>query len=75
MINYINEIVTDQTIFTYMSTHDSVIYPLAYKLNNYELIKLPDYCSSIRIEVWSDLLRIYYDELLIQETCDKIIKI
>ena len=53
-------------------THDNmVIALLKYISYKYELdIKLfdiPDFCSSIRFELWNENIRIYYDSLFLVE--------
>ncbi|AYV77751.1 MAG: histidine phosphatase domain-containing protein [Edafosvirus sp.] len=53
--------------FVYMSTHDSMVYPLALKYNKGKPLKVPDFCSSVRYEVWDQCIRIYYDDLLLVE--------
>lgn len=51
----------------YLSTHDTIIYPLALLIAN-EKVKLPDFCSSVRFELWcNNDLRIYYDDVLIKQ--------
>jgi hypothetical protein len=56
----------------FISTHDSIIYPLAIRFAE-TVVHLPEFCSSIRLEVWDcidesdSVMRIYYDDLLIRE--------
>ena len=50
--------------FAYLSTHDVVVYPLAMLLYK-EKLKLPDFCSNVRFEMWTNEIRIYYDDNLI----------
>jgi len=66
LIQLIEKIIIDPNInFAYLSTHDVVVYPLARQFINY-FIKLPDFCSSVRIELWDTDARIYYDDSLIK---------
>lgn len=57
----------DDINFVYISTHDSIVYPLALKLAN-TVVKLPEFCSNVRYEFWDNATRIYYDDLLIVES-------
>lgn len=50
--------------FSYLSTHDIIIYPLVMYIYK-ERIKLPYYCSNVRFELWTNEIRIYYDDNLI----------
>jgi len=52
--------------FIFLSTHDTVIYPLAYKIYK-KRINMPDFCTCLRFELWDQALMIYYDDLLIYE--------
>ena len=56
----------DKINFIYMSIQDSIIYHLAFKLSN-TVVKLPNFYSCIRYEIWDRITRIYYDDLLITE--------
>jgi hypothetical protein len=52
--------------FVYISTHDSVVFPLALKVLG-QSVKVPNFCSSVRYEMWDRVTRVYYDDLLIAE--------
>jgi len=70
LLNKVKLLISDTTInFAYLSTHDVVIYPLAIRLSGEE-VHLPDFCASIRFEIWTDEVRIYYDDILI---CNKLL--
>jgi hypothetical protein len=58
-------IIDDNITFAYLSTHDVIIYPLALNFSN-NIIELPGFCSSIRIEIWNNDARIYYDDNLLK---------
>jgi hypothetical protein len=77
---HINQIMNSDKKFAYLSTHDNILMPLIkYIVNKYNIrdkyIEMPDFCSSIRFEVWESVksdeitkyIRIYYDTLLIIE--------
>lgn len=67
LFDLINQLLNNENInFAYLSTHDVILYPLAFKINGYK-VKLPEFCSSVRYELWSSGLRIYYDDLLIKD--------
>jgi hypothetical protein len=51
--------------FAYLSTHDVVVYPLALRFTK-NIIKLPEFCSSVRIEIYDNETRIYYDDNLLK---------
>jgi hypothetical protein len=65
LIKLIKQIILNKDItFAYLSTHDVVVYPLVSRFTN-NIIKLPEFCSSLRIEIWDNDTRIYYDDNLI----------
>lgn len=51
------------------STHDNLVFILAKyiaKKNNInDLLELPDYLSTVRIEIWDNMIRIYYNNYYI----------
>jgi hypothetical protein len=51
--------------FAYLSTHDVVVYPFALRFTK-NIIKLPNFCSNVRIEIWNNDARIYYDDNLLK---------
>jgi hypothetical protein len=77
LFRHINNIINSDIRFAYLSTHDNTLMPLIkYIVNKYNIknkyMELPDFCSSIRFEVWIDdnsnkFIRIYYDTLFITE--------
>jgi len=77
LFTHINEIINSDKKFAYLSTHDNTLMPLIkYIITKYNIndkyMELPDFCSSIRFEVWKDdesnsIIRIYYDTLFITE--------
>ena len=65
LLNLIKEIISNPDIdFAYLSTHDVVLYPLALRLAK-EQIRVPQYCSNLRFEIYDDEILAYYDDLLI----------
>ena len=74
---HINEIIESDIRFAYLSSHDNMLMPLIkFIVNKYNVkdkyMEMPDFCSSIRFEVWEDkssnsVVRIYYDTLFITE--------
>ncbi len=66
LLKQIQSLLVSDIKFAYLSTHDVVIYPLVLNMmNKISQQKLPEFCSSVRIELWSSDIRIYYDDLLI----------
>lgn len=64
----------DNIKFAYLASHDSLVFPLAkYHIGNNTRLHIPNFCSNVRYEVWSEdqtnkkIIRIYYDELFITE--------
>lgn len=47
-------------------THDNLVFSLAKFLAKEKVLKLPKYLSNVRIEKWTDGIRIFYDNLLIR---------
>jgi hypothetical protein len=66
LFDYAGQFIKSNNTFSYISTHDSIIFPMAMNLSGTR-VKLPDFCSSIRYEVWDQMIRVYYDDLLISE--------
>lgn len=67
IIQYIDSILLgSEKNFVYMSTHDSNVFPLGLYIYK-DLLKIPDFCSNVRYEIWNNMTRIYYDDLLIHE--------
>ena len=65
VLNLIKQIISNPEInFAYLSTHDVVLYPLILRLAK-EQIKIPQYCSNLRFEIYDDEILAYYDDLLI----------
>lgn len=73
VLNLIDNLLKNTDLkFIYLSSHDSLIYPLARYLNpNNDKVHLPHFCSNIRYEVWKcdndKIVRIYYDDMFIAE--------
>ena len=75
LYDHIMDIINSDTTFAFLSTHDNSIMPfLKYihkKYNKDSFIDLPDFCSTVRFEIWSSenirVLKIYYDTILIVE--------
>lgn len=73
MLKHIFDILKTNKFFSYLSTHDNMIISLlkyiCYEYNvNIQLLDIPDFCSCIRFEVWTDdSLRLYYDSLFLVE--------
>lgn len=65
--------------FSFLCSHDVILMALVKSLQPTIIYKLPDFCSMIRFELWcssiienitnrpNNLLRIYYDSLIIRE--------
>lgn len=48
--------------FTYISTHDSIVFPLSQHINP-TYSKLPKFCSHVKYELFDDdLIKVYYDD-------------
>jgi len=70
LLDKVATIIADKDInFAYLSTHDVVIYPLALRIAG-EQVHMPDFCASVRFEIWDREMRIYYDDVLI---CNKLL--
>jgi hypothetical protein len=70
LLDKVATIIADKDInFAYLSTHDVVIYPLALRIAG-EQVHMPDFCASVRFEIWDGEMRIYYDDVLI---CNKLL--
>lgn len=66
LFRLVKKIISNPEItFAYLSTHDVVIYPFASRFTK-NIIKLPDFCSNVRIEIWNNDVRIYYDDNLLK---------
>jgi hypothetical protein len=66
LLKHIEQIIDNPNInFAYLSTHDVVVYPLALRFTK-NIIKLPEFCSSVRIEIYDNETRIYYDDNLLK---------
>ena len=50
----------------YLSTHDTIIFPLSQHINS-EHLQLPKFCSNVKYELFSDdSIDIYYDDVIIK---------
>jgi hypothetical protein len=75
LYDHIMDIINSDTTFAFLSTHDNSIMPFVKyihkKYNKDSFIDLPDFCSTVRFEIWSSenirVLKIYYDTILIIE--------
>lgn len=57
----------DNNKIIYLSTHDTIIFPLSRILNN-NYLKLPKFCSNIIFELFCDnSVDVYYDNILIKK--------
>lgn len=55
--------------FIYISTHDSIVFPLSQHINS-EYTKLPNFCSHIKYELYSDNnVKVIYDDKEINSFC------
>ncbi|AYV84771.1 MAG: histidine phosphatase domain-containing protein [Hyperionvirus sp.] len=67
LVQYIEEFIEKEGVtLVYMSTHDSVVFPLALRLKGTD-VKIADFCSSVKFEVWDHCVRVYYDDVFLME--------
>jgi len=67
LLAYVEKFVgMDGIEMVYMSTHDSIVFPLAQRLRG-DVVKLADFCSHVRFEVWDRCVRVYYDDMFLVE--------
>lgn len=67
ILEFVLQITKDPNInFAYISSHDTFVFPCAMRLAN-KLVRLPEFCSAIRYEIWDRKIRIYYDDQLIHD--------
>jgi len=70
LINKIKEILNNDKIkFSFLCSHDTILMALLRFFQPKKEYFLPDFCSQIRFELWSNnILRIYYDSNIIYES-------
>jgi hypothetical protein len=70
LINKIKDILEDKNIkFSFLCSHDTILMALLRYFQPKKDYFLPDFCSQIRFELWSNnFLRIYYDGNIIYES-------
>lgn len=67
ILKLIDELINDADVkFAYLSTHDVIVFPLAYYLSNYSKINVPGFCEYVKYEVYDDCTKIYYNDMLIK---------
>lgn len=67
ILDKINNILKSDIEFVYFSTHDSVLYSLLIEITG-KMLNIPKFCSIIKYELWdNDTLKIYYDDILIND--------
>jgi hypothetical protein len=71
LFDLIVNIVNNENIkFAYLSTHDVILFSLAFRLSqifnkNRDLIKIPEFCSYVVYEIYTNHTKVYYDDKLI----------
>jgi hypothetical protein len=70
LINKIINILKDINIrFSFLCSHDTILMALLRNFQPKKEYFLPDFCSQIRFELWSNnVLRVYYDSCIIYES-------
>ena len=70
LINKIINILEDKNIrFSFLCSHDTILMALLRNFQPKKEYFLPDFCSQIRFELWTNnILRIYYDGSIIYES-------
>ena len=67
LLGYIDALISAQDVdLVYMSSHDTVLLPIALRLCGHA-VKIPDYCSHIKFEIWENSIKIFYDDELLLE--------
>lgn len=59
----------DNIKFSFLCSHDTILMALLRYYQTSKEYLLPDFCSQIRYELWSNnILRVYYDGSIIYES-------